>query len=97
MKEACFISQVTRWSVFNYEKEEKPHNYFENKQNKKKNSKIFPRSNSDNIAMMKRDSKTLDNIQTKIVKVNVVTNKIKLTNHDPENIKEPDKLGDPKK
>lgn len=97
MKEACFISQVTRWSVFNYEKEEKPHNDFEIKKNKNKNSKIFPRSNSDNMTMMRQNSKIHENIQTKIVKVNVVTDKIKLSNNHPENIKEPDKLGNPKK
>lgn len=97
MKEACFISQVTKWSVFNYEKEEKPYYDLENKQHQKKNSKIFPRSNSDNLAMMRQKSKTFENIQTKIVKVNIVTNKINFPNKDPENTKEPDKLEDPKK
>jgi len=90
MKEACFISQVTKWSIFNYkdldQKNEEKSKIIKN--NKK--TKIFPRSNSDNLNAIKPNRLSShqikpNTIQTKIVKVNITNSKA--NSNLPENKK----------
>ena len=71
LKEACFISKITKWAIYNYKDPEKPKTVKEVKQF---STKILPRSLSDNKFMKKTRKTERNHVETKIIRINIEKN-----------------------
>ena len=85
LKEACFISKVKKWAIFNYV--EGLNNKLKDKSShqstyKSKIPKILPRSSSDNSHVKIAEKKQGNDIQIKIIDIDIKSKKKNLKKHE---------------